>query len=180
MLVGAFLGDYVKGRLAGNFNPDIERGIRLHRAIDAYTDSHPTVRASQKRFQPPFRRYSGIILDIMFDYQLARSWENFYQVGLSDFSQHALSTLVEHADHLPARAEMFARRMHEMNSLSAHGEDRFLINSLNHLSTRLKRDNPLDSAYQTCQQLMPEVEKDFLDFYPALISFCESWKTEND
>ncbi|MGA2151478.1 MAG: DUF479 domain-containing protein, partial [Geobacteraceae bacterium] len=36
LLVGNLLGDFVKGRLSGNFPDGIERGIELHRRIDSF------------------------------------------------------------------------------------------------------------------------------------------------
>ena len=41
LLVGGFLGDFVKGRLKGDRPPAIEQGIKLHRYIDHFTDHHP-------------------------------------------------------------------------------------------------------------------------------------------
>ena len=73
-MVGGFLGDYIKGRLENRFSLEIERGIRLHRAIDQYADSHPTVKDSYERLDPKFRRYAGIITDIVFDHLLALNW----------------------------------------------------------------------------------------------------------
>ena len=68
------LGDYLKGRLENRFSLEIEAGILLHRAIDQYTDSHPAVKGSYKRLDPKFRRYAGIITDIVSDHLLALNW----------------------------------------------------------------------------------------------------------
>ena len=39
IMVGNFIGDFVKGRnLLEQFEPEIAKGIELHRAIDEYTD----------------------------------------------------------------------------------------------------------------------------------------------
>ncbi len=38
LVAGGLEGDYIKGPLRGALPPDLERGIKLHRAIDAYTD----------------------------------------------------------------------------------------------------------------------------------------------
>ena len=179
MLVGAFLGDFIKGRLESRFPPDIERGIRLHRAIDVFTDMHPHVKASSKRFEPPYRRYAGIILDVVFDYLLAQSWSRYYETDLATFSQATLERLVAHHEFMPADAEAMARRMLEVNSLAAHGEERFLSGSLSRLSQRLRHDNPLDSAYDYCTPRLDELGADFHEFYPLLQQFCDEWKQQH-
>ena len=67
----------------------------MHRAIDAYTDQHTEVASAASQFKPPFRRYSGIILDVLFDYLLAQNWSDYYDGELQHFSSEALTLLVE-------------------------------------------------------------------------------------
>ena len=49
-LLGSLYGDFVKGPLQGRWPAEIEAGIRLHRQIDAFTDSHPLVLQAKSRF----------------------------------------------------------------------------------------------------------------------------------
>ena len=45
LMAGGYLGDFVKGTLKdADFSPGVTLGIKLHRAIDAFTDSHSTVK----------------------------------------------------------------------------------------------------------------------------------------
>ena len=176
MLVGAILGDHVKGRLTGNYPADIERGIRLHRAIDAFTDQHAMVRQSQNRFDLRFRRYSGIILDVYFDYLLARSWSLYYPSELSRYSSEVLAVLVEQQGMLTDRAAQQVKHMHARNSLAAHGEQAYLEGALTHISTRLSRANPLTEAAAECKRIGDAIEPDFHAFYPCLHDFVEDWK----
>ena len=71
-LLGSLYGDFVKGRLEGRFSPQIEAAIRLHRRIDAFTDSHPLTERARARFPAERRRTAGILLDLFFDHGLAR------------------------------------------------------------------------------------------------------------
>ena len=73
-LVGNFLGDFVKGSQLQHLPSDIELGIRLHRSIDVFTDSHPTIVALRKNFPRDIRRMAGVIIDIYFDYLLMQTW----------------------------------------------------------------------------------------------------------
>ena len=47
MIGGALLGDFVKGSLGGEYHRDLERGIRLHRRIDAFSDTDFPPQAQQ-------------------------------------------------------------------------------------------------------------------------------------
>ena len=113
-MVGSFLGDFVKGTLQSRFEPEIESGIRLHRAIDAFTDQHPQVLTAAARFSPPFRRYSGILLDVLFDHLLAQSWSDYYEISLEHFSQKILKLLVENNEYLSTQASQIAKKMHDL------------------------------------------------------------------
>ena len=48
-VIGAMLGDFVRGRQAEQYSA----GIRLHVRIDSFTDSHPIVAVSKARVRPP-------------------------------------------------------------------------------------------------------------------------------
>ena len=178
LIIGSFLGDFVKGRLDDRYPADITIGIRLHRAIDAFTDHHPTVRQATGRFDSPYRRYAGIITDVMFDHLLAQQWPRYYSTNLNDFSRQTLAVLVDHPEHLPDAAHLMAQRMQSYNSLAGYGDLGFLDGALARLSARLTRDNPLNQAFDICVGLLPDIENDFLAFYPELQSFCHRWLQE--
>ena len=174
-IVGGFLGDYVKGRLKGHYPLDIERGIQLHRAIDAYTDQHEVVKHSYRRFDPEFRRYAGIMTDIIFDHLLAKQWSQYYSTSLPDFSERTLAVLLDNMQHLPENAQATATRMHEHNSLAGYGQARFVSGSFEFISTRLTRANPLNRAFAECELHLDELNEDFHAFYPDLINYCADW-----
>jgi acyl carrier protein phosphodiesterase len=92
-LLGSLYGDFVKGRLQGQFVPDVEAGIRLHRSIDIYTDSHPLVGAALSRFSLTRRRYAGIVLDVFFDHCLARDWAQYADRPLELFTRDVYRVL---------------------------------------------------------------------------------------
>ena len=43
LVVGGLEGDYVKGQLRGALPAQLEKGIKLHRAVDDFTDAHPLI-----------------------------------------------------------------------------------------------------------------------------------------
>jgi acyl carrier protein phosphodiesterase len=79
-LLGNFLGDFVKGSQLQYLPFDIEKGIRLHRSIDVFTDSHPLVIELKQCFPSDIRRMAGVIIDIYFDYLLMRTWKRYSDI----------------------------------------------------------------------------------------------------
>lgn len=175
LIVGGFLGDYIKGRLEGRLPQDIEKGVRLHRAIDRFTDSHRIPKESARRLPEKFHRYGGIIMDIAYDHLLALNWHRFHEQPLVDFSEETLKKLLLSKEHLPDNALQTARRMQEHNSLAGYGNLAFVERSLSFLSTRLKRSNPLQEATPEVVNHIGELETDLADFYPELKEFCDEW-----
>jgi acyl carrier protein phosphodiesterase len=48
VLVGNFIADQVKGKQLASFPKNMQRGIRLHRKIDEFTDSHEVTARCKK------------------------------------------------------------------------------------------------------------------------------------
>ena len=90
-LLGNFLGDFVKGSQLQHLPFDIEQGIRLHRSIDVFTDSHPLIIELRQCFPSDIRRMAGVIIDIYFDYLLMQAWKRYskthYNIVFTEFYQ---------------------------------------------------------------------------------------------
>ena len=177
LLLGALLGDFVKGPLAGDFDTGIEKGILLHRKIDAFTDSHPEIRAACRRFAPRYRRYGGILLDIVFDHFLSRHWQQFHERSLQAFSDEIYSLLAG-TDQLEDGARRQADRLVRYNVLAGFGDWRTVEAALARVSEKLARENPLIHAPEELAYHYDYLETLFLGFYPQLVTYAEMTKRE--
>lgn len=74
MQLGGFIADFVKGNKQKKFSKNIWFGITLHRYVDDFTDNHEAVKHAIRILKPTFGRYSGIIIDMYFDYFLAKNF----------------------------------------------------------------------------------------------------------
>ncbi len=84
-ITGALLGDFVKGHTWQKLTADWQVGILLHRKIDSFTDQQLAKMNAFTYFSTPLRRYSGIALDVYFDYLLSRHWARFSQQDKNAF-----------------------------------------------------------------------------------------------
>ena len=87
LMVGNFIGDYVKGKDYENYPTPIREGILLHRQIDFFTDSHSQFREAKKLLVEEFGLYSGIIIDLLYDHLLAKNWNNYSEQNLRSFAK---------------------------------------------------------------------------------------------
>lgn len=166
---GNFLGDFVRGRLDGRFGPEIEAGIHLHRRVDSYSDSHALLEAARAWFEPPYRRYAGILLDIYFDHLLARRWRQFHDEPMARFARRAADTMRhEWPPDAPFTDERLAR-LPEV--LSSYRRPEGVATALQRVDTRLSRPSPLPHALPLLVARDAALDRVFLEFFPELVRF---------
>lgn len=171
-LLGSLYGDFVKGRLEGRFAPDLEAAIRLHRQIDAYTDSHPLVQSALQLFTPQRRRYAGIIVDVFFDHVLARHWRQYHPEPLDQFTARFYQVLGSEPD-LPARLAQVAPHMIAEDWLGSYRDFRVVEPVLNGIARRLSRADGLAGAFAEVRDLYEPLSEAFFAFYPQLQDFAQ-------
>lgn len=167
-LIGALLGDFVKGPLRGELPAGWEQGIRLHRRIDALSDNHPLRTQLNAALPAEYRRYSGIVLDVCCDHWLSRSWATFHAEPLPQFAESVYRLLTDHHAQLPAAAQRFARRLCEYDLLCGYADWEAVPATLARISTRLTRANPLATAGVVLKPIAAALEPDFPEFYMRL------------
>lgn len=167
LLLGALLGDFVKGPLSGQRNLRLEQGIMLHRNIDAFTDRHPGLREAHQLFSPEYRRYAGIMTDVAFDHFLNRHWQTFHSQPLPQFSRRIYQLLAQNR-HLTGAARRQAEVLIRHQVFEQYRHWRTVAVALEKIGLRIRRDNPLASAADEMQHHYASLEDYFLDFYPQL------------
>lgn len=165
---GQILGDIVRGRVSeGHFQPAVTRGIRLHRLIDSSCDAHKAHRDLRRSFSPPMRRFAGIIVDIGFDYALARNWACYHDERLSVFARR-LATQVQ--QEWPATAPRPAPAPQGLaNVLAGYQTSDGIEKALVSVGSRLQYANPLHRALP---QLVARYSR-FEAGLPALLAALE-------
>ncbi|WP_010662035.1 acyl carrier protein phosphodiesterase [Marinilabilia salmonicolor] len=107
VMVGNFIGDHVKGRRFLRYPDSVQTGILLHRHIDTFTDAHPVFRESSGYFRDGYRRYAGVVGDIIYDHLLAAKWNNYSDESLKSFVNKSHRILMRHYFTLPPRVKQF-------------------------------------------------------------------------
>jgi acyl carrier protein phosphodiesterase len=179
LIVGGFLGDFVKGRLPSTYLPHIDRGIRLHRAIDGFTDQHPIVKQSQRRLGPALRRFAPVISDVVYDHFLARHWQTFHPMTLPDYCVDIYRLIKAFDAQLPANINNLITRMEHHESLESYARPEAVEAVLRHLSRRLTRANPMIEGFVGFMDHYAALEADFLEFFPDILNFSSNWQNQH-
>ncbi|MGX5728835.1 acyl carrier protein phosphodiesterase [Metapseudomonas otitidis] len=170
-LLGSLYGDFVKGPLDGRWPRAIEAGIRLHRRIDLFTDTHPLMRDARALFPAARRRVSGILLDLFFDHCLARDWADYAEVPLPTFTGQVYRVLADQAA-LPGALARIAPRMAEQDWLGSYREFDTLAAVVGGMSRRLSRPELLAGGFDELAERYQPLSDHFRRFYPELQRFA--------
>ena len=173
-LLGALMGDFVKGPLEGRYPPAIHRSLILHRRIDTFTDAHPVTAASRARVGPERRRFAGIMVDLFYDHYLARHWDEHTSEPLTAFTARVYALLERHRSVLPERLRWIAPRMAESDWLGSYAQVASIHVALDRMSLRLKRENRLAGAGSELESNYTGLEADFRAFFPDLVRFAQA------
>ncbi|MGJ8685873.1 MAG: ACP phosphodiesterase [Spongiibacteraceae bacterium] len=168
LLIGALLGDFIKGPLKGDLPQHWETGIRLHRRIDALTDSHQLVSDCLGLLPPHYRRFGGIMLDVCFDHILSEHWASYHSEPLSEFNQRCYQTVLQEKTHYPAAAQRQIRILAEHDVLGQMSDWRVIERMLSRIGDRFKVATPLGECGPTLAANLPAIQKCFIALYPQL------------
>jgi acyl carrier protein phosphodiesterase len=170
--LGNACADFVKGAVPTTYPLRVQAGIRLHRSIDAFTDNHPVLRSCAQLFEPEYRRYAGVMLDVTFDHLLARSWTDFATLPLSEFVSDVYRDLIATASLAPTKFLPVIESMTEWDWLSSYMEPQSVERMLHSIAARLRRPNPLRDAAKAVFAVETELESAFRTFLPQLAIFA--------
>ena len=174
LIAGGLEGDYFKGPLRGELPLDFERGIKLHRAIDAYTDRHNLVQQLRREFPPNLRRYAGILIDLSFDHYLSLHWCRFSDIPLADFNTATYRTLVDQEASLSHGARIMLARLQEYDVLNLYLTWETVPATAKRIGERFKRHNPFLDLDRSLSPLKGSLECAFLTFYPQLQFYAQA------
>lgn len=171
-IVGNLLGDFVKGDPHGRYPRPVVRGIRLHRAIDRFTDEHPAVRRALGRFPRGQRRFAGIALDMAFDHFLAARWQREAPREFAAVRRHAYAVLTAREEELPQRMRRILPSLRDDDWLGSYARLEGITHALERMAGRLSRPNPLPDLGREIVHRRRVLAGDFEAFWPEVRRFA--------
>lgn len=169
-IAGQFCGDFVRGADLSQYPEGIQQGIRRHRRVDAFTDQHPAVRECLDVFDPPVRRFAGIITDVVFDYLLALDWHKYSEVSLEQHVDLVHAALAEKNHLLPPDLQRFAAFLQRENVLLGNRSYKGVELTLERLSRRSPKFAPLASGAAIAAENEAQIAAAFDAFFPELLA----------
>ncbi|TAH14019.1 MAG: DUF479 domain-containing protein [Runella slithyformis] len=176
LVVGNLLGDFVRGNLHHPrndvYSDAIKTGIQLHRHIDSFTDEHPVVRACRKQLRPQFGLYSGVVIDMYFDYFLAHRFAEFSPVPLQFFTTNIYTILTQHRANLPPEAQLLVDSMLKYDWLTNYQYAEGMRRSFAGMSRRFTFLKGIENADEELFANEAQYLAFFQEFFPDLLTSC--------
>jgi acyl carrier protein phosphodiesterase len=171
ILVGNFIGDYVKGFELSRYTDQVRKGIMLHRHIDSFTDTNIIVKRSKSRIAEKYHKYSGIIIDIFYDHFLVNSWPLYSPHPIEDFVKNVHSVLGLYIDTLPEGVKLFLPAFIKNNWIQKYSTIEGIEDVLHRMSSRTSLPEQTEYAIDILREDYHKFELEFSAFFPNLISY---------
>lgn len=173
--IGSILGDFARGIRPEQLPAPVARGLRHHRAVDAFTDQHPEVLASKELFSTQRRRFAGIALDVLYDHYLLRHWHRFSSADNDRFIRGVYQDFQESEHLMPDAMITVTRRMVSHDWFGAYREMDNIGYALDRIAGRIRFANSFRGAIAEIRQNDRELERRFLKFFPQLVEFAKDY-----
>ena len=145
-MVGQFIADAVKGNDFNLYSPDIRQGILLHRWVDSFTDTHDLVKELRAEYRPKLGLYSGVLIDLVFDYFLAKDFQIHSGIELEEFQQFTFSVLNKHEDHFPEKMKKYFFHMKDKEFMMKYAHPVEMADIVRQMGNRIPRGESLIAA----------------------------------
>lgn len=173
LLVGNMISDFVKGKKKFDYSEGIQKGIALHRAIDAFTDEHECTKTAKEVFRPAYRLYSAAFVDVVFDHFLATDVNHFSNESLKQFATHTYGTLELRKEIFPERFARMFPYMKEQNWLYNYHTRWGIEKSLGGVVRRSVYLTESDTAFRLFEQEYDFLKRCYEQFFPQLYAFAK-------
>jgi acyl carrier protein phosphodiesterase len=173
IIIGNYIGDYVKGRDYLKYPEPVRRGIILHRHIDDFTDRHPVVHRSKIHFTRKYHRYAGVVIDILYDHFLCREWDFFSRRPLESVTYNFYRAMVNNFDILPENVKASFPFFIINNWIESYQTTSGIRHVLRTMSKRTSLPAESRYAMKMLKKNYYSLHDDFMEFFPELIEYVE-------
>ena len=178
LLLGNMISDYVKGKKQFDYPPAVQQGIRLHRFIDSFTDSHEATLGMKQLFRADYRLYGGAFADVVYDHFLATDPRYFQETTLLQFSEWVYTSLEPQSAWFPERFDRMFPYMKTQNWLYHYRTVEGTEQSFGGLVRRAAYLTDSRAACRIFEKNYQQLGDYYLQFFPELLAAVEQYYNE--
>lgn len=167
LLVGNFMGDFVKGRVGEEYPPRLRQGLVLHRRIDSFAQQNEHFQASRRRLASEYGLYRGVLVDLFYDHFLVQEWDEWATEPLAAYLVRTRRLVDQRFQLLPPRLQGLVPVIFD-ELLPSYGTVAGIGQALARMSRRIARTNPLAGGEGELRRHYAALKADFTAFMPQV------------
>ena len=179
LICGNFLGDFIDNKEMKLLTPGWQKGVKLHRKIDYFTDNHRHVKACTRLLHETQHKYAPVVLDVLFDYILYENWDKYSVITFRDFEQQIYDILNSNIPQFPAKIVKTATLMVEQRFLCSYTSIEGLEYTFFRLRKRLKFRSNVHTAVDDMLKNKKAINQHFNAFFPEVIEMVAEFSKSN-
>ena len=125
------------------------------------------------RFNDQYHKYSGVIVDIIYDHFLADNWRIYSQVDLSTFTNNLNDCLIANMHYLPADIQEFIPRFMKRKWLESYAKLEGIELVIQGMSEHTSLPDKTIDAIYILKNHYNTFADEFHEFFPLLIANVE-------
>jgi acyl carrier protein phosphodiesterase len=173
ILVGQMISDFVKGKKQYDYPEAIQVGIKLHRAIDEFTDNHAATHKAKQYFRADYRLYAGAFVDVTYDHFLATDISIFpTPESLMQTALQTYNTLQENYSILPENFQRMLPYMQQQNWLYYYKDIDGMAKSFAGLVRRSKYLTDSTTAVSILENNYETLKTCYQQFFPEVLQMA--------
>lgn len=173
-MFGQFIADDIKGSKWQLHEKNVQAGILLHRFIDDYTDTHPLILELKRKLHPEIGKFSGVVLDVLFDHVLSNKWTQYSDVKRESWIQITYEKLQNRHPEMSDKRKFILQKMIEHDWMNMYHSGDGTSRILNQMARRIPFNNPLENSFEVYRTHEKEIISTFDEFFPKILSASQS------
>jgi len=165
---GNLLADYVRRVGAKPIDDGFRAGMVFHQAIDVFAEKDGDHQTARKCLPPKYRRLSGVIVDVAFDYCLCRNWADFAAEPLETYVARRVAPIQSYVTASGSPLGPLLDRAIDQGWLLSYSTPEGLRTTFRRVASRSRAAEGLLGAEVEIERQYPCIEQAFRTFYPRL------------
>ena len=171
LMLGNFIADGLKKQEEQHWSARVNRGVKMHRDIDFFTDQHESSRWMKDQFYSTIGKYHSVAVDIVLDYYLMQQWTQLFDFTFIQLQETIESVLEEHKSNMNPRHSRLAASLIRYKWLNH-------FKTWEGLSEVLGRMNQRAKFVVNFNDVIPVLKSNHSEFYKRSFAFFNEIQTQ--
>ena len=142
----------------------------MHRFIDNFTDSHPLVLELKKQMHPFLGKFSGVVLDVLFDHVLSQKWQLYSEQTRESWINTTYFQLGQRRLEMSEKRQFIIDKMIEHDWMNMYMTQEGTAEILNQMGRRIAFSNTLKDSFNVYIRNEKDIISTFDVFFPQIVS----------